>query len=358
MGNTIGVLFKLTTFGESHGKAIGGIIEGCPPHIVWDESFILSRMERRRAGFTLGSTPRQEEDIPEFLSGIYQGKTTGAPIAFVITNRDQRPSDYSQAFDKIRPGHAAYAWEQRYGIFDPRGGGRASARETAARVAAGAVAELFLRQFNIEIGAYVSHLGPIAMAKNEWFADEKIYQSPVRCPDPEIEKDMIDHLSNLEKEGETAGGIVHCIIRNCPAGLGDPIFDKLQASLAHAMLSIPAAKGFQYGEGFRSINMLGSVYNDIPNLKNGKIDFATNHAGGIAGGISNGQDIYFDVAFRPVSSVRKPQPTITRSGEPTMWLPTGRHDVTVVPRAVPIVASMAALVIADHLLRWQSIKPH
>lgn len=357
MGNTIGHIFRLTTFGESHGKAIGGIIEGCPPRLAWDEPFILSRLERRKAGLTAGSTPRLEEDVPEFLSGIYEGMTTGAPIAFIIANRNQRPADYDQAAEKIRPGHAGYAWEQRYGIFDHRGGGRASARETAARVAAGAVAELFLRQYQIEIGAYVSQLGPVALPRTQWYDPEAVYASPVRCPNPETEQAMLAYLSEAENQGDTVGGVVHCIIRNCPAGLGDPVFDKLQASLAHAMLSIPAAKGFQYGEGFHSIHLPGSVFNDLPIVENGKISFATNHAGGIAGGISTGQEIYFDVVFRPVSSLRKPQPTVTRSGEPATWLPGGRHDVTVVPRAVPVVEAMAALVIADHLLRWQAIRP-
>ncbi|MGC8865590.1 MAG: chorismate synthase [Bacteroidales bacterium] len=357
-GNNFGVLFRLTTFGESHGEAIGGVIEGCPPNIAWDEAFIQSRMARRKAGATAGSTARKEDDIPHFLSGIYQGKTTGTPIAFLIYNRDQRPEDYSQAEEKIRPGHAGYSWEQRFGIFDPRGGGRASARETAARVAAGAVAELFLRQFHIEIGAYVSQLGPVALPQTEWYDPETVYASPVRCPDPKTEQAMIAYLSQVESQGDTVGGIVHCIIRNCPAGLGDPVFDKLQASLAHAMLSIPAAKGFQYGEGFQSVFMPGSAFNDTPVGENGKIGFATNHSGGITGGISTGQEIYFDVAFRPVSSVRKPQPTVTRSGEPASWLPGGRHDATVVPRAVPVVEAMAALVIADHILRWKAIQTH
>ena len=357
MGNTTGVLFRLTTFGESHGEAIGGVIEGCPPGIAWDEQYIRARMARRRAGNTAGSTTRSEDDVPHFLSGIFEGKTTGTPIAFLIYNRDQRPGDYEQAKEKIRPGHAGFAWEQRYGIFDPRGGGRASARETAARVAGGAVAELFLRQYHIEISAYVCQLGPIAMPKKGWYPAAAIDLSPIRCPDPETEAAMLAHLAQIEDEGDTIGGIVHCVIRNCPPGLGDPVFDKLQASLAHAMMSIPAAKGFQYGEGFDSVNLPGSAFNDLPTAREGKIEFASNHAGGISGGISTGQDIYFEVAFRPVSSLRKPQPTVTRDGKPTQWIPGGRHDVTVVPRAVPVVEAMSALVIADHLLRLNAIKP-
>lgn len=356
MGNTIGELFRLTTFGESHAEVIGGVIDGCPPGILWDEAYINRRMARRKAGKTAGSTPRIEDDTPRFLSGIYKGETTGAPIAFIIPNTNQRPADYQQAEEKIRPGHAGFAWEQRFGIFDPRGGGRASARETATRVAAGAVAELFLRQYKIEIIAYVSQLGPIAMPAKGYYSTECVDKSPIRCPDPETEAVMLEHLAQIQTKGDTCGGVVYCIVRNCPPGLGDPIFDKLQASLAHAMLSISAVKGFQFGEGFNSVNFTGSQFNDIPVVKEGRIDFATNHAGGISGGISTGQEIYFEVAFRPVSSLQIPQPTVTRLGEPATWIPGGRHDVTVVPRAVPIVEAMAALVIADHLLRLRAIK--
>jgi len=352
-GNTIGSIFRLTTFGESHGKALGGIIDGCPSRLPWDEEFIRFQMQRRRPGLSPGASPRQEGDHVEFLSGIYQGMTTGAPIAFLIMNTDARPIDYAQAENLIRPGHAGHAWAQRYGIFDPRGGGRASARETAARVAAGAVANLFLRQHGIQIAAYVASLGPVNVENLQWYAPDSIEASPLRCPEPKTGEAMQKYLESVASEGDTCGGIVRCYLRHVPAGLGNPVFDKLQASLAYAMMSIPAAKGFEYGEGFAASRMKGSGHNDTPVLRDGRIAYVTSHAGGILGGISTGEDIVFNVAFKPVSSIQKPQPTVTLTGEPATWQPGGRHDVTVLPRAVPVVEAMAALVLADHILQFR-----
>lgn len=354
--NTTGSVFRLTTFGESHGNALGGVIDGCPSRIPWDEDFIRLQMQRRRPGMSPGATARQEDDHVEFLSGIYQGMTTGAPIAFLILNADARPSDYAQAESLIRPGHAGWAWEQRFGIFDPRGGGRASARETAARVAAGAVANLFLRHQGIQIAAYVSAMGPVNMESLQWYAPDLIEASPLRCPEPKAGEAMQQYLESIALEGDTCGGIIRCYLRNVPAGLGNPVFDKLQASLAHAMMSIPAAKGFEYGEGFAAARMKGSDHNDTPVLRDGRIAYLTSHAGGILGGISTGEDIVFNVAFKPVSSLQKPQPTLTRTGEPATWQPGGRHDVSVLPRAVPVVEAMAALVLADHLLQFRNAK--
>ncbi|HNQ58965.1 MAG TPA: chorismate synthase [Bacteroidales bacterium] len=351
-GNSFGRFFRLSTFGESHGEAIGGIVDGCPAGVEWNEKFIQKELDRRKPGTGFSSSPRQEPDHFEVLSGIYEGKTTGQPIAFLIRNIDQRPQDYEQAEQMIRPGHADFAWKQRYGIFDPRGGGRASARETAARVAAGATAKLFLKKYGVHINAYVLAIGPIQMTEKNWHPVEDIEADPLRCPHKETSSKMQDYLQQLNDEGDTAGGIIRCFVRNCPAGIGNPVFDKLQAALAYAMMSIPAAKGFEYGEGFSAASMKGSQHNDTPEFKNGSIHFVTHHAGGILGGISTGDDIVFNVAFKPVSSIDKPQLTVTYEGKPAIYQPGGRHDITVVPRAVPVVEAMAALVIADQLIEW------
>ena len=355
-GNSFGQVFRLTTFGESHGSAIGGIIDGCPPDIIIDEKFVENEMNRRRCGSSPFSTSRKEEDKVKFISGIYERKTTGAPLAFIIHNNDQRSSDYDELKDLYRPSHADITYFLKYGIRDHRGGGRSSARETAVRVAAGAVAKLFLAKYKIGIHAFTSQIADISLESNFKININAIDKDSLRCPDKEVSIKMQERLTQLQKEGDSAGGIVTCFAQNCPAGLGEPVFDKLQADLAKAMLSIPAAKGFEYGEGFAAAEMKGSEHNDAIKLKNKEITFSTNHAGGILGGISNGEDIYFNVAFKPVSSISKKQKTINSKGIEKSIAINGRHDVCVVPRAVSVVEAMTALVITDHLLRVKTLK--
>ncbi|MDP1621719.1 MAG: chorismate synthase [Bacteroidales bacterium] len=335
-GNSIGKAFILTTFGESHGVAVGGVIDGFPANLEINVSYIQSELDRRRSGKEFFSSPRIEEDKLEILSGLFEGKSTGAPIAFLVYNQDQRPSDYDHLANAFRPSHADYTWKQKFGIRDPRGGGRASARETLARVAGGAFAKSFLHTKNIKIVAGICQIGE--------------YQ----IPDPVShisEPQILSFLEQLKADGDTTGGVIACTISGVPAGLGEPVFDKLHADLAKAMLSINAVKGFEYGSGFRSASMKGSEHNDLFVNKNGVIRTLTNHSGGIQGGISNGEDIYFRVAFKPVATLMKDQDTVNSDGEPTVLKGKGRHDVCVVPRALPIVEAMAALVIADHMIR-------
>jgi chorismate synthase len=355
-GNTLGQIFRLTTFGESHGLAIGGVIDGCPAGILLDEKFIAGEMARRKPGTSAFSTSRKEDDLVKFISGIFNGKTTGAPLAFIIHNNDQRSSDYDDLKDLFRPSHADITYTIKFGIRDHRGGGRASARETAVRVAAGAIAKLYLKKHKISIHAFTSQIADISLENNYKVDIPAIDKDPLRCPDKGVSVKMQKKLTQLQKEGDSTGGIVTCFAANCPAGLGEPVFDKLQAELAKAMMSIPAAKGFEYGEGFASAEMKGSEHNDALKMKNGKISFATNHAGGILGGISNGDDIYFNVAFKPVSSISKNQKTINSKGVEKNITVQGRHDVCIVPRAVPVVEAMTALVITDHLLRLKTLK--
>jgi len=355
-GNTFGQIFRLTTFGESHGIAIGGVIDGCPPGIKLDEKFIASEMELRSPGKRDYSSSRKEDDKVEFLSGVYKGKTTGAPLAFIIKNSDQHPSDYDSLKDILRPSHADYTYHLKYGIYDHRGGGRASARETAVRVAAGAVAKLILAKNKISIHAFTSQIGNIAL-KNGFKVDiPAINKDLLRCPDKATSSKMQKLLESIKKEGDSVGGMVSCFIQDCPAGLGEPVFDKLQADLAKAMMSIPAAKGFEYGAGFAAAQMKGSEHNDTFKSVRGKILLSSNHAGGIQGGIGNGEDIYFNVAFKPVSSISKEQKTVNLKGAETTISIKGRHDVCVVPRAVAVVEAMTALVITDHLLRLNTLK--
>ncbi len=352
-GNTIGKLFTLTTFGESHGKCIGGVIDGCPPQLELDIVKIQYELERRKPKDAY-STPRKEEDSIEFLSGIFEGKTTGTPIAFLIPNKNTREEDYSILKEIFRPSHADFAYEKKYGIRDYKGGGRASARETAARVAGGAIAKQILSQKGICITAYVSQIGDIGLNKKYVEIElSDIDSFPFYFPDKEKTILIQEYLHKCKEEGDTTGGIISCIIKNCPAGLGEPVFDKLQADLAKAMLSINAVKGFEYGSGFASAAMKGSFHND---LFNSDFSTQTNHSGGIQGGISNGQDIYFNVAFKPIASLAKPVEAINKNGDREKILIGGRHDVCPVPRAVPIVEAMAALVLADHLLRYEAIK--
>ncbi|MFL0682322.1 MAG: chorismate synthase [Algoriphagus aquaeductus] len=351
MGNSFGRLFRITTFGESHGKALGAIIEGCPAGLELDEEKIRLEMQRRKPGQSKITTQRKEEDEFELLSGVFEGKTTGTPIGIVIQNSDQKSKDYSHISDKFRPSHADYTYFEKYGIRDYRGGGRSSARETAARVAGGAIAKQFLASKGIQIQAYVSQVGELALEKtyqelNLDLAEENI----VRCPDPELADQMIALIDTVRLERDTIGGVVSCVIKNCPPGLGEPVFDRLHAELGKAMLSINAVKGFEYGSGFEGVKMKGSQHNDSIVNESGKIHTTTNHSGGIQGGISNGEDIYFRVAFKPVATIMQDQTSINEAGESVTVSGKGRHDPCVVSRAVPIVEAMAALVIADFLL--------
>jgi chorismate synthase len=350
--NTFGHIFRLTTFGESHGQAIGGIIDGCPAGLEIDEAFIQKELDRRKPGQSLLTSQRHEDDKIEFLSGIFKGQSTGAPIAFMIRNKDQKPQDYSETAGLYRPSHADFTWEQKYGIRDYRGGGRSSARETANWVVGGAVAKLLLKKENISIAAFVDQIGPILIEKDYRDLDLTITESsPVRCPDHDISLKMEEFIRELKEKGDTAGGAIRCIISGVPVGLGEPVFSKLHAELGKAMLSINAVKGFEYGSGFKAASMKGSEHNDIFKNKNGKIVTETNCSGGIQGGISNGQDIYFRVAFKPVATLMKEQETVDSEGKPVTFTGKGRHDVCVVPRAVPIVEATAAMVIVDHFLK-------
>lgn len=353
MSNTIGKIFSLTTFGESHGVALGGILDGCPAGMEMDMNFIQSELARRRPGQSKIVTQRKENDTVEFLSGIFEGKTTGAPIGFIIKNENQKSQDYDHLIDAYRPSHADYTYEAKYGVRDYKGGGRASARATVSVVVGGAIAKLFLKRYGIKISAYTSQVGDIKLLKSYKDMDlSKTDSNPVRCPDELIAEAMIRKIEQVRKEGDTIGGVVTCIARNVPAGLGEPVFDKLHADLGKAMLNINAAKGFEVGSGFEGVKMKGSDHNDqfITDNKRQRIKTKTNFSGGIQGGISNGEDIYFRVAFKPVSTIMREQETLNSKLEPVKLKGKGRHDPCVLPRAVPIVEAMCALVLADHLL--------
>lgn len=351
MGNSFGSIFKITTFGESHGKAIGVVIDGCPAGIFIDLTFIQSELDRRKPGQSKITTQRQEGDLVEILSGEFEGKSTGMPIMMLIYNQDQRSKDYSHIAEKFRPSHADYTYQQKYGFRDYRGGGRSSARETAARVAAGAVAKLLLRQLGITVQAYVSQVGAMVLDKNYKEMDLAAAETNiVRCPDAATADAFIELIDQTRKNRDTIGGIVSCVAKGVPVGLGEPVFDKLHADLGKAMLSINAVKGFEYGSGFAGVAMLGSQHNDAFYKENDIIKTRTNHSGGIQGGISNGEDIYFRVAFKPVATIMEDQESVDQSGNTTVVSGKGRHDPCVVPRAVPIVEAMAALVIIDHYL--------
>jgi chorismate synthase len=350
-GNTFGHLFKLTSFGESHGEAIGGVIDGCPAGLKIDIDFIQSELNRRRPGQSNISTPRKEDDKVEFLSGIFNGITTGTPIGFIVKNNNQQSKDYDKLKDVYRPSHADFVYEKKYGLRDHRGGGRSSARETIARVVAGAIAKLYLRALHIEINAFVKQIGPIKLnGDHENFDVLSSEKNSVRCPDENTANAMIKYIEQLKAEGDSCGGIIQCVIKNVPVGLGEPVFDKLHAELGKAMLGINAVKGFEIGSGFDSVEKKGSELNDEFYTVGNETKTKTNNSGGIQGGISNGMPIYFNVAFKPVASVKKEQETITTSGESTHIQIEGRHDPCVVPRAVPIVESMAAMVIMDFYL--------
>jgi chorismate synthase len=357
MSNSYGKLFKITTFGESHGTAVGVVIDGCPPGIEIHETFIQHELDRRKPGQSKITTQRKEEDKIQILSGVFEGKTTGTPISMAVWNADAKSKDYAHIADKYRPSHADYTYQQKYGIRDYRGGGRSSARETLARVAAGAIAKLFLSQHGIKITAYVSQVGPIKLKTDYKKLDlEKAEDNIIRCPDPEVAERMIELIDKTRKDQDTIGGVVSCVIEGTPPGLGEPVFDKLHAELGKAMLSINAVKGFEYGSGFAGVEMSGSKHNDIFYSEEGKIKTRTNYSGGIQGGISNGEDIYFRVAFKPVATLMKDQETINEKGETVTISGKGRHDPCVVPRAVPIVEAMSALVLADFYLRNKAVR--
>ncbi|GMN08949.1 chorismate synthase [Croceitalea sp. MTPC9] len=345
-GNSFGTLFRLTTFGESHGRALGGIIDGCPAGIELDMKAVQNELNRRKPGQSAIVTQRKEPDAVEIYSGVFEGKTTGTPIGFAIHNTNQKSKDYSHIKDSYRPSHADYVYDKKYGFRDYRGGGRSSARETASRVVAGAIAKQFLK--GIEINAFVSQVGELKLQKPYQELDfEEIEKNPVRCADSEMAKQMEDYIKSIKKEGDTIGGVVTCVAKNVPIGLGEPVFDKLHAELGKAMLSINAVKGFEYGSGFDGVLMKGSAHNDQFNQDG---TTKTNLSGGVQGGISNGMDIYFNVAFKPVATVLQGYETINKEGEKVKTQGKGRHDPCVVPRAVPIVEAMTALVLADFAL--------
>ena len=351
--NSIGRIFRLTTFGESHGKAIGGIIDGCPAGIKLDYVFIQNELKRRRPGQSRITTPRKERDNVVFQSGIFEDTTTGTPIAFLIENDDQISKDYDHIKNVFRPSHADYTYYAKYGIRDHTGGGRSSARVTSARVVAGAIAKLILRKAGIQVFAYTSQVGNIKLKKNYHEVDlSSIDSNIVRCPDQETADRMIERIEQIRDEGNTIGGVITCVVKNVPQGLGEPEFGKLHAQLGHAMLTINAVKGFEIGSGFAAPTMKGSEHNDVfyyDKLEN-KIRTRTNNSGGIQGGISNGEDIYFRTVFKPVATVMKEQQSINKQNEEITIKPGGRHDPCVLPRAVPIVESMAAMVILDNYL--------
>ena len=349
-GNSFGKNFKITTFGESHGAAIGVVIDGCPAGIEIDLSKIQLELDRRKPGQSTITSARKEADEFEILSGIFDGKTLGTPIAIIVRNTDAKSKDYEYLKENYRPSHADYTYEQKYGIRDYRGGGRSSARETVARVAAGAIAKQLLEKRGIKINAFVNQVGKIKLAAHYSTLDfSTIENNIVRCPDENIAKQMIAEIEAVKKEGDTLGGTIQCVIQNVPAGIGEPVFDKLHAVLAHAMLSINAAHGFEYGSGFEGASKKGSENNDEWENVDGKIRTKTNHAGGILGGISTAEDIYFNVAFKPIATILKKQQSVNNKGEEITLQNEGRHDPCVLPRAVPIVEAMAALVVIDYL---------
>ncbi len=358
MNNTYGTLFHISTFGESHGVAIGVVIDGCPAGLEIDEAFIQSELSRRRPGQSSIVTQRQEEDTFEILSGVFEGKSTGTPIALLIRNQDAKSKDYSHIADKFRPSHADYTYFTKYGTRDYRGGGRSSARETAARVAAGAIAKLLLKKVaGIEIRAYVSQVGHLTLDRLHTEIDFSLIETnPVRCPDVALAQEMENYIKQIRKEGDTIGGVVSAVIRHVPVGWGEPVFDKMHAELGKAMLGINAVKGFEFGSGFEGVKMRGSEHNDIFIKEDGKVRTISNHSGGIQGGISNGEDIYFRVAFKPVATTMRDQDSLNEAGEEVTVSGKGRHDPCVVPRAVPIVEAMAALVLADFYLRAKNSK--
>ena len=352
MSNTFGKIFKISTFGESHGIAIGVIIDGCPAGIDINKDIIQKDLDRRKPGQSKITTQRKEDDKLQILSGVFDGKSTGGPISILINNKDQKSSDYNHISTSFRPSHADYTYHKKYGTRDFRGGGRSSARETANWVSAGSIAKQILSQTGIKISAYVSQVGSLKLKKNYKLLDlTNSEKNIVRCPDNEYSKKFIDIIDNARKNNDTIGGVITCVIEGCPVGIGEPIFRKLHAELGRAMLSINAVKGFEYGSGFKGVEMFGSEHNDVFEVKENKVSTKSNNSGGIQGGISNGQDIYFNVAFKPVSTIMKDQKSISSENEKVTIKGKGRHDPCVVPRAVPIVEAMAANVLVDLYLQ-------
>lgn len=356
MSNTFGSIFKLTTFGESHGTAIGGIVDGCPAGLVPDMELIRKMLERRRPGQSTIASPRNEQDEVEFLSGMMDGVTTGTPIGFIIRNTDARPGDYDALRELYRPSHADFTYDSKYGIRDHRGSGRASARETVCRVVAGALALSALHQQNIRVNAWVHSIGGISIPEGAIIDLPLAESNPVRCPHAATAEAMVKLVEKTSAEGDSLGGMIVCRMEGVPPGIGEPVFDKLNAQLGHAILSIPAVKGIEFGSGFAATAMKGSEHNDVFVTENNRITTGTNHSGGIQGGISNGNEILLRVAFKPVATIRKVQPTVNRHGETVIVEGTGRHDACVVPRAVPVVESMAAIVLFDLILRQRAAK--
>lgn len=356
--NTFGTHFRLTTFGESHGAAVGGVIDGFPSGIAIDLDFIQAELDRRRPGQSLLTTARKEGDKVELLSGVFEGRSTGQPIGFIVRNENQHSSDYDNLRNVFRPSHADFTYQQKYGLRDHRGGGRSSARETISRVVGGAFAKLVLKQMGIQVTAYTSQVGAIALEHPYTAYDfSEIEKNPVRCPDPQKAEEMAALIKEVKGEGDTIGGIITGVIQGCPVGLGEPAFGKLHAVLGSAMLSINAVKGFEYGAGFAGVTQRGSEQNDIfVPAPGGDITTKTNFSGGIQGGISNGQDIYFRVAFKPVATLLREQATVDLDGNPTLVTARGRHDACVLPRAVPVVEAMAAMVILDYIMLNNIVK--
>jgi len=358
MGNTFGQIFCVTTFGESHGGGIGVVIDGCPPKIEISGADIQRELDRRKPGQSKITTQRKEEDRCEILSGVFEGRTLGTPIAILVRNRDARPQDYVDLAKTFRPSHADFTYEAKYGIRNWQGGGRASARETIGRVAAGVIAQKVLRTFypKIDIVGYVTQVHDIvARIDKSKVKMKEVEVNIVRCPDTAAAKKMISLIKKTREQGDSLGGVIECVVRNAPVGLGEPVFDKLEADLAKAMLSLPATKGFEIGSGFSATRMRGSEHNDVFEMRDGRVRTATNFSGGIQGGISNGEEIYFRVAFKPTATISREQKTVTASRKQTKLAARGRHDPCVLPRAVPMVEAMAALVLCDHALRQRAI---
>jgi chorismate synthase len=353
MGSIYGKIFQISTFGESHGAAVGVVVTGCPAGVNFDLEFIQSELDRRKPGQSRITTQRKESDSLEVVSGVFEGKTTGTPIAMLVWNGDQRSKDYSHIADQFRPSHADYTYQEKYGVRDYRGGGRSSARETVARVAAGALAKLVLQQLGVKITAYVSQVGTLKLTTPVEQLDLAVAETnAVRCPDAKLAAEMFTYIDEIRKQGDSVGGVVSAYITGCPIGLGEPVFDKLHAELGKAMLSINAVKGFEYGSGFDGVELRGSQHNDIiVKDEAGKVSTLTNHSGGIQGGISNGEPIYFRVGFKPVATIMQDQDSLNESGEKIVVSGKGRHDPCVVPRAVPIVEAMSAIVLLDFYLR-------
>ncbi len=357
MSNTFGHIFRLTSFGESHGPGVGGVIDGFPAGIGIDMDFIQHELDRRRPGQSSITTPRKEADRVELLSGVFEGQSTGCPIGFLVRNTNQHSNDYDNIRNLFRPSHADFTYTRKYGIRDHAGGGRSSARETIARCVGGALAKLALRQIGVEVYAYTSQVGPISLEQDYTHYDPSLVESnPVRCPDPQKAAEMERLIAEVKAQGDTVGGVITGVIKHCPAGLGEPVFGKFHAALGGAMLGINAVKGFEYGLGFAGASQRGSEQNDAFILKDGRIGTRTNHSGGIQGGISNGEDIYFRVAFKPVATLLMEQETVTLDGTPTTLKARGRHDPCVLPRAVPIVEAMAAMTVLDYYLLDKTVR--